>query len=365
MVLYYKYYIIFCMRNLIDFAIRAEYARVKALGDDLCEIGSKMDWERFRFLEPSMYKNKTSLGGRPNIDIVIMMKLLVLQHWFGLSDPELERQVADRISFRIFIGTTEVVPDFSTVWLFRERLIKNGKFGDLWNELQRQIDEKGFTVKEGSIQDATFITSDPGRKRKKKGQEGECKKEDQELETIRSNQAQEFDKGLLDISINVINSQAKPMKPDEEPTNEGSWAKKGVKNFFGYKGHILIDTNHHLIRNIETTTASVHDSQVDLGIEGIPRYADKGYDGAKTRGYNAAMKKATRGHKLVIQDILRNRRISKKRSPIERCFDVMKRAHKAGHVLVRTVARAGIKFMMSAFVYNLVQLKYLAHNPLT
>jgi len=33
---------------------------------------------------------------------------------------------------------------------------------------------------------------------------------------------------------------------------------------------------------------------VDLGIEGLPRYADKGYSGAKTRGYDAAMKKAAR-----------------------------------------------------------------------
>ena len=146
------------MWTLIDFAVRAEYARIKALGDDLCDIGSQVDWERFRFLEPLMYKNKTSLGGRPNIDIVIMIKLLVLQRWFGLSDPELERQVADRISFRIFLGTTEAVPDFSTVWLFRERLIKSGKSKDLWKELQRQMEEKGYAVKEGSIQDATFIT---------------------------------------------------------------------------------------------------------------------------------------------------------------------------------------------------------------
>ena len=93
------------MRPLIDFAIRAEYARVKALGDDLSEIGSLINWERFRFLEPLIYKNKTSRGGRPNIDIVIMVKALAIQHWFGLSDPELERQVADRISFRIFLGT--------------------------------------------------------------------------------------------------------------------------------------------------------------------------------------------------------------------------------------------------------------------
>jgi len=353
------------MRTLIDFAIRAEYARVKALGDDLSEIGSLIKWERFRFLEPLIFKNKTSRGGRPNIDIVIMVKALVLQHWFSLSDPELERQVADRISFRIFLGTTEVIPDFSTVWLFRERLIARGIYEDLWKELQRQLDEMGFTVKNGTIQDATFITSDPGQKRKKKDQQDEDKKEVQDIDAIGASQIQELDRGLIDISNNIINSETNPKRLDEEPTNEGSWAKKGVKSFFGYKGHILIDTKYHLIRNLETTTASVHDSQVDLGIEGLPRYSDKGYDGAKTRGFDAAMKKATRGHKLGIRDILRNKRISRKRSHIERCFAVMKRAHKAGHVSVTTVARAGIKFMMNSVVYNLEQLRFLAHKQST
>ena len=353
------------MRTLIDFAIRAEYARVKALGDDLSEIGSLINWERFRFLEPLIYKNKTSRGGRPNIDIVIMVKALVIQHWFGLSDPELERQVADRISFRIFLDTTEVIPDFSTVWLFRERLIKCGIYEDLWNELQRQLDELGFTVKNGTIQDATFITSDPGRKRNKKDEQGKDKKEGQDSEATGTISTQEFDKELIDISNNIISDKAKPHRLEEEPINEGSWAKKGVKSFFGYKGHISIDTNYHLIRDFKTTTASVHDSQVDLGIEGLPRYADKGYDGAKTRGYDAAMKKATRSHKLGIRDVLRNKRISRKRSQIERSFAVMKRAHKGAHVSVTTVARAGIKFMMNSIVYNLEQLKYLVHNQST
>jgi hypothetical protein len=41
-----------------------------------------------------------------------MMKLLVLQQWYGLSDPELEleRQVTDRISFRRFLGFLDVIP---------------------------------------------------------------------------------------------------------------------------------------------------------------------------------------------------------------------------------------------------------------
>lgn len=352
------------MRTLIDFAIRAEYARVEALGDDLSEIKSLINWDRFRFLEPLIYKNRTSRGGRPNIDIVVMVKALVIQHWYNLSDPELERQVADRISFRIFLGTTEVVPDFSTVWLFRERLIECGRYEDLWKELQNQLDEKGFTVKTGTIQDATFITSDPGQKRNKKDQQGQEKK-DQNLEVLKAIKIHDFDKDLLNISNNIINSNAKPKRLDDDPINEGSWAKKGSKSFFGYKGHILIDTEYHLIRKIETTTASLHDSQVDLGIEGLPRYADKGYSGAKTQGYDAAMKKAARGHKLGIKDILRNKRISRKRSHIERCFAVMKRAHNAGCVSVKTIARAGIKFMMNSIVYNLEQLKYLGRVPST
>ena len=67
-----------------------------------------------------------------------MLKLLVLQHWYGLSDPELERQAAKNIVFQHFIGFPETLPDFSTVWFFRERLIKNGKYEKVWSELQRQ-----------------------------------------------------------------------------------------------------------------------------------------------------------------------------------------------------------------------------------
>jgi transposase, IS5 family len=62
-----------------------------------------------------------------------------------------------------------VIPDFSTVWLFREQLIECDRYEDLWKELQRQIDEKGFTVEKGTIQNAAFILSDPGQKRNKIG----------------------------------------------------------------------------------------------------------------------------------------------------------------------------------------------------
>jgi len=110
------------MKSLTDFALNEEYKRVKRLGDRLAEIESLIDWEAFRSIVGGMYDNRSERGGRPNIDEVVMVKLLVLQQWHGLSDPELEKQVADRISFRKFLGFPEDIPDYSTVWYFRDRL---------------------------------------------------------------------------------------------------------------------------------------------------------------------------------------------------------------------------------------------------
>ena len=54
-----------------------------------------------------MYVNRSENGGRLNYDEILIVNLLVLQAWHGLSDPELEWQVADRISFMKFLGFPE------------------------------------------------------------------------------------------------------------------------------------------------------------------------------------------------------------------------------------------------------------------
>jgi len=314
------------MKSLIDYSLNEEYEKVKRLGDRLAEVDSLIDWGAFRPIVAGMYRNKTEKGGRPNIDEVVMVKILVLQQWYGLSDPELERQVADRISFRKFLGFPENIPDYSTVWRFRERLIETGKDKEIWKELQRQLDAQGLRVKKGVIQDATFITADPGHAKADKPRGGEAK-------TRRS--------------------------------KDGTWAKKNGKSYFGYKLHSKMDTEHGLIRDIETTTASVHDSQVDLSNPGEVVYRDKGYFGVKPEGYDATMKRATRGHPLDIRDELRNRRINKKRARIERAFAVMKTVFSAGHVRVTTRARVGVKMIFTAFAFDLYHLRTIRHREAT
>jgi len=68
----------------------------------------------------------------------------------------------DRLSFRHFLGYPNKIPDRSTVWAFKEKLTSKGKVHLIWEELQGKLDEKGYAIKRGTIQDATFITSDPG-----------------------------------------------------------------------------------------------------------------------------------------------------------------------------------------------------------
>jgi IS5 family transposase len=315
------------MRTLIDFSILQEYnEKVLPRGDKLSFLAALVDWNAFLPIENGLYKNKSERGGRPNVSIIIMIKLLILQQLYGLSDPQLELQVADRISFRVFLGTTEVIPDYSTVWLFRERLKEEDKLEAIWDEFVNQLKAKGYDVKKGVIQDATFITSDPGHAKSDVPRGGEAK-------TRRS--------------------------------RDGEWAKKGNKSFFGYKGHVKVDAENNFIWKVETTVANTHDSKVDLANEGEVRYGDKGYHGAKTIGYDASMKKAPRGHTLSVSDLLRNKRISKKRSPVERCFSVMKIVFKSGHVMVTTVERAAVKMTFNAIGYNLFNLLRLVNRNAT
>jgi len=241
----------------------------------------------------------------------------VLQAWYGLSDPELERQTLNRVDFQHFLGFPADAPDYSTVWSFRERLAQTGTDRLLWAELQRQLDEKGLKVRKGVVQDATFITSDPGHA-------AADKPRGEEARTRRS--------------------------------RDGTWAKKGGRSSFGYKLHAKTDTDHVLIRDLETTPASVHDSQVDLSRDGEVSYRDKGYHGVKPRGWDATMRRASRGHPLSIWDRLRNARINRKRSPGERPFAVIKRVFGSGHVLVTTVERVHVKMVFCCLGFNLVQL---------
>ena len=307
------------MDSFISYGLHKAYDRLAKLGDPLARANTLIDWEKFRPIAEGLYDNKTERGGHPNIDCILMIKILVLQQWYDLSDQRMERELANNISFINFLDYPETIPDSTTIWLFRERLTERDKINSIWQELQRQLDVKGLVVKEGSIQDATFITADPGRSgNKPRGNEARTRR-----------------------------------------SKDGTWAKKGDEIYFGYKLHNKVDVEYGLIRTIETTTASVHDSRIDLSSEGERVYRDKGYFGASARGDSVTMYRATRGHPLSSWDRRRNLQISKIRAPGERPFAVIKTLFRAAHVIVTTVERVNVKMIFNAIAFNLFQLRTL------
>jgi len=64
------------MSTFTNFAIRHEYASLAALGDWLGEVSSLIDWDASRRLLADLYTNAEGRGGRPNYDVVLMIRLL-------------------------------------------------------------------------------------------------------------------------------------------------------------------------------------------------------------------------------------------------------------------------------------------------
>jgi IS5 family transposase len=121
------------------------------------DLGGKRTAEFFRkcdkyipwndLAEPlkDMYVNNTDKGGASNWPIVMMIKCMMLQRWFNLSDPMLEEMLLDRLSFRRFIGLRmeDKSPDETTFVVFRKRLRKYGHSATLFDKTVEILKQRG------------------------------------------------------------------------------------------------------------------------------------------------------------------------------------------------------------------------------
>lgn len=106
-----------------------------------------------------------SAGGRPACRVGVLLRVMILQHLHGLSDPQAEEQLQDRLSFQKFVqlDAHETVPDETTICRFRQRLIQRGLHAELLVLLNAQLEARGYIVKRVTLVDATLVES--GRKR--------------------------------------------------------------------------------------------------------------------------------------------------------------------------------------------------------
>jgi transposase len=90
---------------------------------------------------------------------VLMLKCLMLQKWFNLSDPGLEDALKDRVSFRRFVGLSfnGKTPDETTFVRFRARLREWGIHDAIFAAVVTHMDAQGLLVRQGTMVDAAII----------------------------------------------------------------------------------------------------------------------------------------------------------------------------------------------------------------
>jgi transposase, IS5 family len=297
----------------------------------LDRLDGVMEWRAFERLLSGVYSARR---GRPSYPPLVLMKCLLLQQWYGLSDPGLEEALFDRLSFRRFAGLSldEAVPDHSTVSRFRKQLTAQGLSERLLEEVNRQLDAHGLMLRQGTLIDASIIAADAAPRHQDRGP-------------------------------GVGGPGAKTLGTFSKADRDAAWTVKHKRAYFGYKAHIAVDRGSGLIRKAILTPANVHDSTpADALIMGDEAavYADKAYAQRERRSRLAAagiedaiMHRHTRHRRMSAADQRRNAEIAPVRAAVERTFGLMKRWYGYSRVRYRSLQRNALQLQLLAMAINL------------
>ena len=278
-----------------------------------------------------------------------MVKLLLLQQLYNLSDAALEYQVLDCTSFQRFLGLeySRRVPDAKTIWVWRERLKARDLIGDISAAVSGPLQRAGFLTRGGQIIDASIVNAPIQRNRR------------DENAAIKQGQVPE------DWSA------AKRAQKDVD----ARWTRKHGKSFYGYKLHANTDRRWGFIRQHEVTAANVHDSRhfetiLDPGntsrtIRADSATANRAREAElKRQGYRADIQHKGHATRPLSQaQQRRNHRIAKDRAFGEHPFA---RLAQQGGKCLRTIGllRATVVSGLKVASHNLMRLARLQHRGL-
>jgi IS5 family transposase len=306
----------------------------------LDRISALVDWTEITGLLSEM---RGGIMGAPGYPALMLFKAMLLQQWHGLSDPELEDALRDRLSFRRFLGVSlsERMPDHSSLWRFREQLAASGLANRAFAMITAQIERAGFILKRGTLIDASLVRA-------------------------------------------AVNAPEPPPVPppsdaDGRPASklvqspldpDAAWTKKQTGHFFGYKVHLAMDQHSRIIRRILFTPANINDSvPADDLICGDERtvYADKAYTNIARRERLKAMgirdgimRRSNRWHPLSRWMVRRNAIITRRRAAVEPLFALIKNVYGLARARYRGCARNATALQLAATAINLKRWATLA-----
>ena len=292
---------------------------------ELDDVDALVDWS---IIEGLLSHIHSSPNGEKAWPPLMMFKALLLQSWYNLGDPGLEKQLARDLLFRRFVGLdiSESVPDHSTIWRFRQLLTSQSLMSRLLEEVNRQLSEQSLYIQSGEV-------------------------------------------SIIDASV-IEAKQCRPNKRDDGTNTQDPEAGWNVKSgsdgkrrsTYGFKVHLNVEEDG-FIKTLDYTAGNVHDSNcfTDLlsGDESAA-YADSAYVSqvhdqwlSEHRIENRLTRRAYRNRPLTRDDKQFNRRHSGTRSVVERVFGVLKQHYDMGKARYLGLARNRTRVELMCVAYNL------------
>ena len=121
----------------------------------LIDMDQVMPWNGLiKLIEPFYPKGE---GGRPAYPLMTMLRVHLMQNWFGYSDPAMEEALYETTILRQFAGLNlERMPDETTILNFRCRLEKHELAAGVLGVINGYQGECGLSLRQGAIDDATL-----------------------------------------------------------------------------------------------------------------------------------------------------------------------------------------------------------------
>jgi IS5 family transposase len=122
----------------------------------LHEVDALVDWSEVDQILSALPVNPAT---RPRYPGRLLLKIMLLQSWYGLSDPAAEGAVNDRQSFARFVELPQGAPSpsYSTINRFRAELTRRGLVARLFSAVTNQLADKGYAVREGAMVEASLL----------------------------------------------------------------------------------------------------------------------------------------------------------------------------------------------------------------
>lgn len=289
------------------------------LNEQLDRLDALVDWAA---IEKPMAHLRHDGPGQEGWPVRVLLKALILQALYGLSERELETAILDRLSFRRFVGLSleEAVPSYSTYCRFRGDLIAQGLIEPAFAALDAQLEAAGVMLKRGTMLDATLI--------------------------------------------DAVSAPPRGGKPSRDP--DAAFTRQGKRGAFtfGYKAHLGVDEGSGLIRSVVTTPANINDTvPADDLIRGDERaiWADAAYDTKarrdrlKAQGRKARIARRPNKHHPELPPRLKryNRLIARRRAAVETTFATLKCRMRLRVIRYVGLAKASAQVLLAAMAFNM------------